>query len=44
MQQISLRDHAGLLAAFPGPDFATREVTGDLRFTGGYLAHSGIPV
>lgn len=37
-------DTPELLAAFPGPDFATREVTGDPRFTGGYLANSGIPV
>lgn len=31
------------LAAFPNPDFAIREVTGDLRFTGGYLVKHGIP-
>lgn len=31
------------LAAFPGPDFATREVTDDPRFTGGYLVNNGIP-
>ncbi|MES2612039.1 MAG: hypothetical protein V4679_17440 [Pseudomonadota bacterium] len=34
---------AELLAAFAGPDFAIREVTDDPRFTGGCLAHSGIP-
>jgi CYTH domain-containing protein len=32
-----------LLAAFPIPDFAVREVTDDPRFTGGYLATSGLP-
>ena len=32
-----------LLAAFPMPDFATREVTDDDRYTGGYLAKNGIP-
>jgi CYTH domain-containing protein len=32
-----------LLAAFPAPDFARREVTGDPRFTGGYLAKHGLP-
>ncbi|EJE53095.1 hypothetical protein PMI14_02169 [Acidovorax sp. CF316] len=32
-----------LLAAFPGPDFAVREVTDDPRFTGGRLAHHGLP-
>lgn len=37
-------DTPELLAAFPGPDFATREVTGDPRFTGGYLVNNGIPV
>jgi CYTH domain-containing protein len=31
------------LAAFPTPDFAVREVTDDLRFTGGSLATHGIP-
>ena len=34
---------AELLAAFPGPDFAIREVTDDPRFTGGYLVKNGIP-
>ena len=32
-----------LLAAFPGPDFAIREVTDDPRFTGGSLVKNGIP-
>jgi CYTH domain-containing protein len=32
-----------LLAAFPGLAFATREVTDDPRFTGGYLVRNGIP-
>ena len=32
-----------LLAAFPIPDFASREVTDDPRFTGGYLASQGLP-
>lgn len=32
-----------LLAAFPMPDFATREVTDDPRFTGGRLAENGLP-
>ncbi len=31
------------LAAFATPDFATREVTADSRFTGGYLAANGFP-
>ena len=31
------------LAAFPMPDFALREVTDDLRFTGGHLAAHGLP-
>lgn len=31
------------LAAFPMPDFAVREVTDDLRFTGGYLVKNGRP-
>jgi len=34
---------AALLAAFPMPDFAVREVTDDFRFTGGYLAKNGLP-
>ena len=32
-----------LLAAFPKPDFATREVTDDPRFTGASLASNGLP-
>ena len=32
-----------LLAAFPGPDFAIREVTDEPRFTGGSLVKNGIP-
>ena len=32
-----------LLAAFPMPEFAVREVTNDPRFTGGCLATSGLP-
>jgi CYTH domain-containing protein len=32
-----------LLAAFPIPNFAVREVTDDPRFTGGYLAKYGLP-
>jgi CYTH domain-containing protein len=31
------------LAAFPKPDFATREVTTDSRFCGGHLAEHGMP-
>lgn len=34
---------ADQLAAFPMPDFAVREVTDDLRFTGGHLARNGLP-
>lgn len=34
---------ADLLAAFPMPDCAIRDVTDDLRFTGGYLVNNGIP-
>jgi CYTH domain-containing protein len=33
-----------LLAAFPMPDFAVREVTDDPRFTSSYLARNGLPV
>lgn len=33
----------GLLAAYPMPDFALREVTDDPRFTGGHLAKHGLP-
>jgi CYTH domain-containing protein len=32
-----------LLAAFPMPDFAFREVTDDPRFTGGILVKNGLP-
>jgi CYTH domain-containing protein len=32
-----------LLAAFPTPDFAAREVTDDPRFTGGNLVKNGLP-
>ena len=32
-----------LLAAFPMPDFAAREVTDDPRFTGGSLVKNGLP-
>jgi CYTH domain-containing protein len=32
-----------LLAAFPIPDFALREVTDDPRFGGGWLAKNGLP-
>ncbi len=32
-----------MLGTFPMPDFAVREVTHDLRFTGGCLAVSGLP-
>jgi CYTH domain-containing protein len=31
------------LAGFPIPDFAVREVTTDIRFTGAYLARNGLP-
>jgi CYTH domain-containing protein len=34
---------ATLLAAFPMPDFAYREVTDDRRFTGGCLVKNGQP-
>jgi CYTH domain-containing protein len=27
----------------PDPDFALRDVTGDERYTGGWLAHNGLP-
>lgn len=30
-------------AAFPAPDFALREVTDDLRYTGGQLVQHGLP-
>jgi len=32
-----------LLTAFEKPDFALREVTGDLHFTGGHLVKHGLP-
>jgi len=32
-----------LLSSFPTPDFVIREVTDDLRYTGGYLIKNGIP-
>lgn len=34
---------AEALAACPGPDFAVREVTRDLRYAGGWLAAHGLP-
>ena len=34
---------AEAMAACPGPDFAVREVTQDLRYVGGWLAVHGIP-
>jgi len=34
---------AEALAACPGPDFAIREVTQDLRYAGGWLAAHGLP-
>jgi CYTH domain-containing protein len=42
MVEAELRT-ADLLAAFPMPDFAIREVTDDPRFTGGYLVKNGLP-
>ena len=32
-----------LLANFPKPDFALREITDDPRFTGAFLAKNGLP-
>ena len=32
-----------LMAAFPAPDFACREVTDDLRYSGGHLVKHGLP-
>ncbi len=32
------------MTAFPVPDFALREVTGDSRYTGGALAADGMPI
>ena len=34
---------ADLMASFPGPDFADREVTDDRRYGGGHLVRHGIP-
>jgi CYTH domain-containing protein len=34
---------AAELAAFPLPDFASREVTDDVRYTGGSLVRNGLP-
>jgi CYTH domain-containing protein len=34
---------ADMLATFPMPDFAVREVTDDPRFSGGYLVRNGLP-
>jgi CYTH domain-containing protein len=31
------------LAAFPTPDFAAREVTHELQYTGGWLVKHGMP-
>jgi CYTH domain-containing protein len=36
-------ESADALLAFPMPDFATREVTNELGYTGGSLARNGIP-
>jgi CYTH domain-containing protein len=36
-------DDADVMRNFAMPDFATREVTDDLRFTGSYLASNGVP-
>ncbi len=36
-------DTPELLSAFPKPDLALREVTDDLRFTGGHLVKYGLP-
>jgi hypothetical protein len=36
-------DGAEALKAFPMPDFALREVTDDLRYTGAQLARHGLP-
>ena len=35
---------AELMAAFPAPDFALREVTDDARYTGGHLVRHGLPI
>jgi CYTH domain-containing protein len=34
---------ADLMIAFPAPAFASREVTDDPRYTGGYLVRQGLP-
>ena len=34
---------ADLMAAFPAPVFASREVTDDTRYTGGHLVRHGLP-
>ena len=36
-------DTLDLMAAFPAPDFACREVTDDLRYSGGHLVKHGLP-
>jgi CYTH domain-containing protein len=36
-------DDMATLAAFPAPDFALREVTEDVRYSGGELAAKGLP-
>ena len=36
-------DTLDLMAAFPAPDFAGREVTDDPRYSGGHLAKHGLP-
>ncbi|MET0294783.1 MAG: hypothetical protein ABW042_07160 [Phenylobacterium sp.] len=36
-------DDMETMAAFPAPDFAIREVTDDLRYSGGALAANGLP-
>jgi CYTH domain-containing protein len=36
-------DGAEAMAAYPMPDFAWREVTDDIRYTGGELARCGLP-
>jgi CYTH domain-containing protein len=42
MAEAEFEDDAAL-AAFPPPDFATREVTKDLRYRGGNLVRDGLP-
>ena len=36
-------DSAEAMAAYPAPNFATREVTDDPRFCGGWLVENGLP-